>query len=62
MKKKSAKKLRLHRDTLVLLDPKSTSIPVGGVAAAIDTSCTEPCGCNTGCSDGQACLEAILLA
>lgn len=60
MKKKSAKKLHLHRDTLFLLDPKSASTAVGGVAAAIDTSCTEPCGCNTGCSDGEHCMETVL--
>jgi hypothetical protein len=57
MKKKNAKKLHLHRDTLVLLDRQSASAVGGRVAVAIETSCTEPCGCNTGCSDGEACPQ-----
>ncbi len=48
--RKNLKKLHLHRDTLVLLDPKGLSPLRGGrVAAAIDTSCTQPCGCEPGC-------------
>jgi hypothetical protein len=54
--KKNVKKLRLHRDTLALLDPKAVS-PVRGANEAFMTSCTYPCGCPTGCSDEQACLE-----
>jgi hypothetical protein len=56
--KKNRKKLHLHRDTLVLLDPKVASTPRGGAALMDDTSCTEPCGCPTGCSDGVACLDS----
>jgi hypothetical protein len=60
--KKNPKKLRLHRDTLTLLDPKAVAVPVGGAAeVAIVTSCTYPCGCPTGCSDEQACLETAAL-
>lgn len=55
--KKNVKKLRLHRDTLALLDPKAVSVPFGGTDNAVVTSCTRPCGCPTGCSDEQACLE-----
>ena len=55
--KKNPKKLRLHRDTLALLDPKAASIPFGGADVAFMTSCTYPCACPTGCSDEQACQE-----
>jgi hypothetical protein len=58
--KKNLKKLHLHRDTLVLLDPKAVSIPFCGAAEAVVTSCTYPCGCPTGCSDEQACQETGL--
>lgn len=57
--KKNLKKLRLHRETLVLLDSKVLS--ARGAAAAIVTSCTEPCGCPGGCSEEQACIETALL-
>jgi natural product precursor len=50
--KKNPKKLRLNRETLALLDAKSMSPVVGG----IETSCTYPCGCPTGCSDEQICM------
>ena len=53
--KKNLKKLRLNRETLALLDSKA----VFGGAAAIDTSCTEPCGCATGCSEEQACADIL---
>lgn len=56
--KKSPKKLRLHRETLALLDSKLVS--ARGAAAAIVTSCTYPCGCPTGCSDEEACQETLL--
>jgi hypothetical protein len=52
MRKKVPSKLRLSRDTLLLLDPKSVSLAVGGVI----TSCTYPCECPTGCTDDQPCL------
>ncbi len=58
--KKNVKKLRLHRDTLALLDPKVVAAHVGG-AAAVVTSCTYPCNCPTGCSDEQMCIETGLL-
>jgi hypothetical protein len=51
--KKNPKKLRLHRETLALLESRTV---IGGVAAAIVTSCTYPCDCPTGCSDEEACL------
>ncbi len=57
--KKNLKKLQLHRDTLVLLDPKGISPLRGAIAAAIDTSCTQPCGCEPGCSADPACVEAV---
>jgi hypothetical protein len=52
--KKNLKKLRLHRETLIHLDANVAS--ARGAAAAIETSCTYPCGCPTGCSDEQACM------
>lgn len=52
--KKNPKKLRLNRETLALLESKAV---FGG--AAIDTSCTEPCGCATGCSEEQACMDIL---
>ena len=55
--KKNLKKLRLHRETLVLLDSKMVS---ARGAAAIVTSCTEPCGYPGGCSEEQACMETAL--
>lgn len=58
--KKSLKKLRLHRETLALLDSKV--VFVRGAAAAVVTSCTYPCGCPTGCSDEQACIETDVRA
>ncbi|HVR96821.1 MAG TPA: hypothetical protein VMW27_09415 [Thermoanaerobaculia bacterium] len=51
--KKNAKKLRLNRDTLANL----TGVSAGRIEAAIQTSCTYPCNCPTGCSDEQACIE-----
>ena len=57
--KKNLKKLRLHRETLALLDSKVAS--ARGAAAAVVTSCTYPCGCPTGCSDEQACMETARL-
>ncbi|HEX4495329.1 MAG TPA: hypothetical protein VIE43_06655 [Thermoanaerobaculia bacterium] len=54
--KKNSKKLRLHRETLALLDSSAISTLVVGGAAAIVTSCTSPCTCETGCSDAEACL------
>jgi hypothetical protein len=63
--KKSSKKLRLHRETLALLDSSAISTLVGGAAAAIVTSCTYPCNCPTGCSDEEACLgtqQTIIVA
>ncbi len=57
--KKNTKKLRLHRETLSLLDSKSVFVR-GAAQAAIVTSCTYPCGCPTGCSDEQACIETVL--
>lgn len=60
--KKNLKKLRLHRDTLALLDPKTISVPFGGLEAANKTSCTQPCNCPTGCTEDQPCLETVLLA
>jgi hypothetical protein len=53
--KKNPKKLRLNRDTVAVL-AGAVSAPANGFAAAIDTSCTYPCGCETGCSNEQACL------
>ena len=47
--KKNLKKLRLHRETLVHLDANVAS--ARAIAAAIETSCTYPCNCPTGCSD-----------
>jgi hypothetical protein len=58
--KKNPKKLRLHRDTLALMDPRSLSVPLGG-AAAVVTSCTYPCDCPTGCTADQPCIDAGLL-
>jgi hypothetical protein len=52
--KKNLKKLRLHRETLAVLDSKVAS--ARGAMAAVVTSCTYPCGCPTGCSDEQACM------
>jgi hypothetical protein len=60
--KKNPKKLRLHRDTLALLDPKVLGDPVGGAMAAVITSCTYPCDCPTGCTADQPCLETGLAA
>jgi hypothetical protein len=58
MKKNLKKKLRLHRETLALLESKAV---LGGVW----TSCTEPCGCDTGCSAEQPCtntgVETVVL-
>jgi hypothetical protein len=52
--KKNTEKLRLHRETLSLLD--SNMAFVRGAQAAVVTSCTYPCGCPTGCSDEQECI------
>jgi hypothetical protein len=57
--KKNLKKLRLHRDTLAILDPKVMSPLRGGAAAAIETSCTQPCGCEPGCSGDQVCIGTV---
>jgi len=57
--KKNLKKLRLHRDTLAHLDPKEISLLRGGAAALIQTSCTEPCGCEPGCSVDQVCIGTV---
>jgi hypothetical protein len=54
--KKNTKKLRLHRETLSLLDSQIFFVR-GAAEAAFVTSCTYPCGCPTGCSDEQACIE-----
>jgi hypothetical protein len=58
--KKSLQKLRLHRETLALLNARE--IPARGGVEANKTSCTYPCGCPTGCSDEQACIETGLEA
>lgn len=58
--KKNPKKLRLHRDTLALLDPKAISVPFGGAEEANKTSCTYPCGCPTGCTDDEPCIETVM--
>ena len=50
MKKNLKKKLRLHRETLALLETKV----YGG--AAVITSCTYPCDCPTGCTENEPCL------
>lgn len=50
MKKNLKKKLRLHRETLALLESKAV---LGGYV----TSCTYPCDCPTGCSEEQACMD-----
>jgi hypothetical protein len=55
MKKKSPRKLRLNRDTLVLLDPQTAANAIGGNEAN-KTSCTYPCACPTGCTDDQPCI------
>lgn len=52
--KKNLRKLRLHRETLVLLDAKVVSAGAAGDVAFM-TSCTEPCNCDTGCSLEVAC-------
>lgn len=57
--KKNLKKLRLYRDTLAILDPRVMSPLCGGAAAAIDTSCTQPCGCEPGCSADQVCIGTV---
>jgi hypothetical protein len=54
--KKNLKKLRLHRDTLAILDPREVSPLRGGAAAAIVTSCTYPCNCEPGCSAEEVCI------
>jgi hypothetical protein len=55
--KKNLKKLRLNRETLALLDGQIAAARAGkAAAAAIVTSCTYPCNCETGCSDCDACL------
>lgn len=53
--KKNLKKLRLNRETLVLLESTVVAGP-RGAAAAIVTSCTYPCDCQTGCTDDQPCI------
>lgn len=58
--KKNPKKMRLHRDTLALLDPRAVTIPVGRAEMAIVTSCTYACACPTGCSDEQMCQDTML--
>jgi hypothetical protein len=63
--KKNGKKLRLNRETLALLDSQMASAQAGAAAAAIVTSCTYPCGCETGCSDAEACIgtqQTIIVA
>ena len=57
--KKNVKKLRLHRDTLALLDSKIVSTQVGGGEEYV-TSCTYPCNCPTGCSEVEICMETNL--
>ena len=55
--KKNFKKLRLNRETLALLDSQMATARAGrAAAAAIVTSCTYPCACETGCSDVEACI------
>jgi hypothetical protein len=59
--KKNLKKLRLNRETLVLLESTVVATPRGGDAAKV-TSCTYPCDCQTGCTDDQPCLGTVGLA
>lgn len=54
--KKNVKKLRLHRETLAVLETRTVT---GGAVEAYVTSCTYPCGCPTGCSDEQACMDTL---
>jgi hypothetical protein len=54
--KKNLKKLRLNRETLVLLESTVVAGPRGGAVAAVVTSCTYPCDCQTGCTDDQPCI------
>jgi hypothetical protein len=53
--RKAVSKLRLHRETLALLDHHHLAA-AGRAAQAVITSCTYPCNCETGCSDCEACL------
>ena len=59
--KKNLKKLRLNRETLVLLESTVVAGPRGAVAAVV-TSCTYPCDCQTGCTDDQPCMGTATLA
>ena len=56
MKKTGLRKLRLSRETLVLLAPGAASVAVGGTAEENKTSCTYACACPTGCTDDQPCI------
>ena len=60
--KKNVKKLRLHRDTLALLDPKMLVAGQAAANVAVVTSCTYPCNCPTGCSEVEICIETGLNA
>jgi hypothetical protein len=60
--KKSPRKLRLNRDTLVHLDPQAAAVALGGTEQGVVTSCTYPCACPTGCTDDQPCLGGVALA
>jgi hypothetical protein len=62
MKKTRPGKLRLSRETLVLLDPKAAAFAIGGTAEENKTSCTHPCACPTGCTDDEPCIETGLEA
>ncbi len=53
--KKNLKKLRLHRETLALLDRQVVS--AGREFAAVVTSCTYPCDCQPGCTADEPCLD-----
>jgi hypothetical protein len=53
--KKNPKKLRLNRETLVLLESTVVAGPRGAIAPDV-TSCTYPCNCQTGCTDDQPCM------
>ncbi|HSS49839.1 MAG TPA: hypothetical protein VLX28_12940 [Thermoanaerobaculia bacterium] len=59
--KKNLKKLRLNRETLVLLESTVVAGP-RGAAAAIVTSCTYPCDCQTGCTEDQPCMGTTATA
>jgi hypothetical protein len=55
--KKNARKLRLHRETLVVLDREALGKPRGAATEMDMTSCTYACACPTGCSEEQICID-----